>query len=217
MNALEFNILSKELQKLAPEIPLQWGKIQNNTTDKKVNLFRCKTLSSLKKEINSLTTDDKNYFTRRWFLWQCARCDEYLFYANSNVARNPNSKSQEYDVEFFKNEDLRFDVKGTVVPKELRSSFSLEHPEKIINFYYSKQSTGKRSHLQNRLFIVHHSFKEHKRALELRCSWDYKSKVYQSFIHQLKDKNNFISYLNVKAAIIFIIEKKDGSFSYRFA
>ncbi|SNQ42616.1 hypothetical protein [Cellulophaga lytica] len=217
MNALEFNTRSKELQKLAPEIPLQWGKIQNNTTDKKVSLFRCKTLSSLELAITGLPTDDKNYFKRRWFLWQCARCDEYLFYTNTGVSRNPNGKDQEYDIEFFGDKNLRFDVKGTLVPKELRSNFSFEFPEKIVNFYYSKQSAGKRSCLQNRLFIVHHSFKEHKRALELRCAWEYKTEVYKSFIHQLKTSKNFISYLNVKAMVIFIIEKKDGGFSYRFA
>ncbi|MCL5245562.1 hypothetical protein M4I21_07070 [Cellulophaga sp. 20_2_10] len=217
MNALEFDNLSIELQKLAPEIPLQWGKIQNNSTDKKVHLFRCKTLSSLEAEIDSLNLEDKNYFRRRWFLWQCSRCDEYLFYINDEVTRNPNSKDQNYDIEFYNNLDLRFDVKGTLVPKELRSNFSLQHPEKIVNFYYSKQSTGKRSHLQNRLFIVHHSFREAKRALELRCAWDYKRIVYRALIHRLKTNKKFISYLNVSAIVVFVIEKQDGSLCYSIA
>ena len=131
MNALEFNTLSKELIDLAPSIPLSWGKIQNNTTDNKFNLFSCKTIQDLEVKIALLSDADKNYFRRRWFLWQCSRCDEYLFYINDEVTRNPNSKDQNYDIEFYNNLDLRFDVKGTLVPKELRSNFSLQHPEKI--------------------------------------------------------------------------------------
>lgn len=217
MNALEFNTLSKELIDLAPSIPLSWGKIQNNTTDNKFNLFSCKTIQDLEVKIALLSDADKNYFRRRWFLWQCSRCDEYLFYINDEVTRNPNSKDQNYDIEFYNNLDLRFDVKGTLVPKELRSNFSLQHPEKIVNFYYSKQSVGKRSHLQNRLFIVHHSFKEAKRALELRCAWDYKRIVYRALIHRLKTNKKLISYLNVSAIVVFIVEKQDGSLCYSIA
>lgn len=43
----EFLQLSKELQVLAKKTPLNWGKVKNNTTDNKINMFKCTTLNSL--------------------------------------------------------------------------------------------------------------------------------------------------------------------------
>ncbi len=217
MNSLEFEKLGVELQQLAEHIPLQWGRIQNNATDGKVNLFACKNIKELETKTASLSNVDKDYFKRRWFLWQCSRCDEYLFYKHSEVTRNPNHKDQLYDIEFFNDITLRFDVKSTIVPKEMRSGFNMENPQKIVEFYYEKQSKGQRSNLQNRLFVIHHSFIAKERELILRCNWRFKEAVYKKYIDYLKNNSIILRHKNICAATIFIIEKQDGSLSFRFA
>ena len=128
--------LSKELQVLAKKTPLNWGKVQNNTTDNKINMFKCTTLNSLEYKIKDLSNQDKNYFIRRWFLWKCSQVDEYLFYKEENVKRNPNHKDQSWDIEF--NNTMCFDVKGTVAPKSLRKDFVIndDYENELINFYY---------------------------------------------------------------------------------
>ena len=214
MLATEYASISKELQELSKTIPLYWGAVQNDNTDAKLNLFNIKSKQQLETKIADFNKKDKNYFRRRWFLWQCAKVDEFLFYHQNNIRKNPNSKDKNWDVEFNQNPNLRFDIKSTIVPKKLRSTFSISDEEKIINFYYTNQSKGVRNHLQNRLFIVHHSFYKPERSLFLRCHWDLKVKAYQHFYNLLKTDVNFISYKTVIAKCIFIFEHKNNTFSY---
>jgi hypothetical protein len=210
----EYESISKELQELSKTIPLYWGAVQNDETDAKLNLFYIKNKLQLETKIADFKEKDKNYFRRRWFLWQCARVDEYLFYNQNNIKKNPNSKDKNWDIEFNKNADLRFDVKSTIVPKKLRTNFTIADEEKTINFYYQNQSKGVRNHLQNRLFIVHHSFYKPERSLFLRCYWNLKAKAYQHFYNQLKTNINFVSYKTVIAKCIFIFETEKNVFSY---
>ncbi len=108
----EYLNISKELQHLSKIIPLHWGEVQNNITDNKINMFAIRSIQELEAEIRELEEADKNYFRRRWFLWQCSKVDEYLFYKNSNIIKNPNFKDSNWDIEFNKDTQLRFDVKG---------------------------------------------------------------------------------------------------------
>ena len=211
----EFLQLSKELQVLAKKTPLNWGKVQNNTTDNKINMFKCTTLNSLEYKIKDLSNQDKNYFIRRWFLWKCSQVDEYLFYKEENVKRNPNHKDQSWDIEF--NNTMCFDVKGTVAPKSLRKDFVIndDYENELINFYYKNQSKGIRNHLQNRLFIVHHSFLKNERNLYLRCYWELKKKAYQEFNQLITSKLKLIKHKSVFAKCIFIIENESNNFSYK--
>lgn len=214
MNKIEYEKLSKELQELSKTIPLKWGNIQNNETDAKLNLFHINSKNQLECEIEYFNEKDKNYFRRRWFLWQCARVDEYLFYSINNIRKNPNSRDQNWDIEFHNNDKLRFDVKGTVVPKILRADFSVSDEEKIINFYYENQSKGVRYQIQNRLFIVHHSFYKEERSLFLRCHWQLKEEAYKHFNQIISSDVKFINYKTAIAKCIFIIENEDKEFSF---
>lgn len=210
----DYLILSKDLQHLSKEIPLCWGKIQNNQTDNQINMFDCPSLASLENSIETLSLEDQAYFKRRWFLWQCAQVDEYLFYKASNVEKNPNPKDQAWDIRF--NQSMAFDVKGTVVPKVLRHNFEFNQEEELIHFYYQNQSKGVRQHIQNRLFIVHHSFRDAKRSMFLRCHWELKKLAYQSFNHRMTQKEiNLIPYKSVFAKCIFIIEGKENDFYFK--
>jgi len=216
MTTGNFLQLSEELRHLAEKTPLHWGKVQSNRADHQINMFNCKTLDSLEAAIKDLSNDDQRYFRRRWFLWKCAQVDEYLFYNEQNVTKNPNPKDQSWDIAF--NNTHFFDVKGTVVPKSLRRRFRVnETSEKtLINFYYDHQSKGVRHKLQNRLFIVHHSFHKNERSMYLRCHWELKKIAYQEFNHRISSsKINLIKHRFVYAKGIFIIESEPNEFSYK--
>lgn len=217
MTSHEFEQLSKDLQKLAKVIPLHWGRIQNDNTDGLIDMFSISNFEALENAIQSLGEEIKNYFRRRWFIWKCAQCDEYLFSINENVTPNPNSRDQSYDIEFFNNSDLRFDVKGTVIPKEFRNEITtiLENPQPMIDFFYQKQSTGVRSFYQNRLFIIHHSFKKQEREVYLRCHWEFKKQVYKTVTQQIQTKTNFSTYKEFKILLLFLFENENGGFEFK--
>ena len=218
MTKEEFKGLSAELQDLAKIIPLQWGNIQNNSTDSKIDMFQIDSFAKLEHNVQSLTDDDKNYFRRRWFVWKCSKCDEHIFNANLNVSSNPNFKDQSYDIEFNNNKELRFDLKGTVIPRRFRENISevLENPQEMLRFFYDEQSKGVRNHNQNRLFLVHHSFRNQDREMYLRCYWDFKMKIYSDYCSRITQYSNFYSYKSVYSDVIFIIENSDKSFTYKF-
>ena len=215
MDNNEYIILSKDLQELSKKIPLNWGEVQNNRTDSKINMFNFSNKEQLEKAIIDLDENDKVYFRRRWFLWQCSRVDEYLFYKASNVNKNPNSKDQNWDIEFNSNSKLRFDIKGTVVPKGMRKNFKISDEKKIIDFYYNNQSKGVRFNIQNRLFIVHHSFYKTERSMYLRCHWKLKEKAYENFGKSISEKTNFTSFKTAISKCIFIIESENNEFSFQ--
>lgn len=214
----EYLQLSSDLQQLLKTIPLHWGAIQNDGTDRKMDMFQINSFAELEIRIQNLSEEDKNYFRRRWFLWKCAQCDEYLFCTNSNVIANPNSKDQGYDIEFNRNPQLRFDVKGTVIPKVFRDNIDsiIQDPTEMVRFFYEKQSRGVRDNIQNRLFIVHHSFRSPEREMVLRCHWDYKADLYKEYASKISQTSSFIRYQNVKADVVFLFENLDKTISHKF-
>ena len=66
MTPTEFQQLSKDLQSLVKIIPLNWGAVQNDSTDCQINMFKIDTFSELEQQIASLTEASKSYFRRRW-------------------------------------------------------------------------------------------------------------------------------------------------------
>lgn len=213
MNQSEFEFLSGDLRKLAAKIPLRWGAVQNNRVDDQINMFGISSYSELEAQIEHLSEDSKNYLRRRWYLWKCSECDEYLFYKNENVEKNPDKYDKAYDVKI--NGIYTFDIKGTVVPRNMRNNIEnlLQHPEEMVDFYYEKQSTGRRYDIQNRLFIVHHSFVSPEREFYLRCAWKSKEIIYQNFCSSISEINFYHTH-NVIAGIIFILEREKNRVEY---
>lgn len=214
MNISEYKTLGKELQELSKSIPLNWGSIQNNKTDSRINMFNFSAKYQLEKAIINLSESEKIYYRRRWFIWQCSRVDEYLFYKEINVKKNPESKDQNWDIEFNNDLKLRFDVKGTIVPKSMRENFKTSDEENIINFYYNNQSRGVRFNFQNRLFIVHHSDNKPERSMYLRCHWELKEEAFKNFSQNISQKMNFISFRTAISKCIFILENENNEFSF---
>lgn len=216
MDSQEYEKLAKDLQDLARIIPLRWGNIQNDRIDRKINMFNIHSFSELENAINHLEEFSKTYYRRRWFLWKCAQCDEYLFYRNNNVKPNPNPRDQSYDIEFNDDEYLRFDVKGTIIPRDFRTNTTavLNNPSNIVKFFYEKQSKGVRFNIQNRLFLVHHSFVKQEREMYLRCHWEFKKQVFEEYSNKISQTSKFITYNNVIADVIFIIENSSRDMSF---
>ena len=216
MNRSDFDVLSADLRTLAKNVPLHWGAVQNNRTDDNINMFSIGTYAELESKIANLSDSDKNYLRRRWYLWKCAECDEFLFYQNNNVLKNPDKYDKEWDVCI--NNQFRFDIKGTVIPRDMRNNaeFTIANPDKMVEFFYDKQSTGRRYDIQNRLFIVHHSFVDQSREFHLRCAWQSKERIYKTFIDQI-DRISFIDIYNVKAGVIFILEKEQNRVEYKIS
>jgi len=213
MTANEFDKLCIELQQIVRQIPFKWGMVQNNLSDAAINMFAIKNFAELEAATQILNEEQRNYFKRRWFLWQCSRCDEFLFCKNENVMANPNKKDQLYDIEFNNEPALRFDVKGTLVPKQFRNNAAdiIENPQPMINFFYEQQSKGVRENYQNRLFIVHHSFRQQEREMYLRCHFSFKMNLYKQYAQKIKTTSNFYQYQTAKADVVFIIENDDKS------
>lgn len=213
MNTLEFLKLSADLQKLSIGIPLHWGKIQNDRFDNLLNIFNIHSFEELENKTNNLDQQVRNYFQRRWFLWKCAQCDEHIFCLNPNVTPNPDKKDQAFDIEFNGNKALRFDVKSTVIPKQYRGSIEtvIRNPQTLVNFFYKAQSKGVRDCIQNRIFIVHHSYLNEANEMQLRCRWNYKIEVFREYASKISLNSHFIQYQSAKADIIFLFENLDGS------
>lgn len=221
MTAQEFKVLALQLEVIAPSIPERWGAIQNDKTDAKINMFRYSTFEALETTLKPYDDAVKNYFKKRWFLWKCAQCDEYLFYKHTNVIKNPDRKDQNWDFQFFGDKSLQFDLKGTVIPKSIKQKLkSTESPsaEMIINFFYTKQSRGIRDNIQNRLFVIHCPFGDASDNL-LRTNFQSKAIIFKQYIREVSQYKNypFFEYNNKRVDIIYLKEQEDGTLYYEFA
>ena len=218
MTQNQYAKLASDLQALARIVPLNWGAIQNDGTDNQINMFQIHSFEELERQTANLSENSRNYFRRRWFLWKSAQCDEHIFGMNNNVTPNPNFKDQSYDIEFNNNSSLQFDVKGTVIPRIFRDNIDsvIKDPTEMINFFYNEQSRGVRNNIQNRLFIIHHSYRNQEREMYLRCHWKFKIDVYKEYSEKITNNSNFIKYQNVKSDLIFILENEDKTISHNF-
>ena len=218
MTLEEFTELSQGLRQLAADVPLHWGGVQNNRSDSKINMFDIFTYDDLKRALSHLPEHDQQMQKRRWYLWQCARCDEFLFYHNGKSVHNPNRYDKSWDVRFVGGDELEFDIKGTVVPRDMRANIEdlIINPMPMIKFYYDKQSRGVRYDMQNRLFIVHHSFVEEAREFYLRCAWQSKEEIYDKYADEINNGKRTFEYKGCQADVIFILERERNKVEYRF-
>lgn len=157
MTSDEFEVLSSDLRRLAKLIPLQWGAIQNNQYDHLIDMFSCTDFNSLEKALSPFGDQIKQYFRRRWYMWRCAQCDEYLFYKNNNVESNPNPRDQGWDIRI--DGRIYFDIKGTVVPRDMRGAVEdlINDPTPMIQFFYRK-AESRRSLLLSEQTVCRPSF-----------------------------------------------------------
>lgn len=223
MNKTEYIKLTQELKDCVNQIPIEWVTVQNNTYDYKFKVFDIFTFAELEEKLRDFNQNEKDYYYHRWFIWANAECDEYLFYSKDNVEKNSLYKGKGWDIKLFDDDDNKFDIKSTVIPKRNRydAEYIINNPLNTIKFYYNRQSRGIRYAYQNRLFIIHHSFLTPDNDLNIRLNFDFKDKVIKEYIEKFKNHKLFKIYDNdndvfVNADTIFIIENLDHSLSYKF-
>ena len=220
MTPTQFEKLSEDLRVLATKIPLRWGAVQNNAYDRQIDMFSISSYDELETALQNVNNENvRDYFRRRWFLWQCSKCDEHIFCIDGEAVPHQNPRSKEYDIMFLNDQTLKFDVKGTIIPKGFRDipyKELIENPQELANWMFGNQSKGVRYDIQNRLFIVHHSLVQQEREMYTRCAWETKKKVYSEYILKLKQGKRFISSKGVKADFIWLIEETKGKITPYF-
>lgn len=217
MTGSQFQTLSVGLRQIAADIPLSWGRIQNNQYDAELenvcNIFEVMSLPELESFISQFDNAHKMYYKRRWYSVRLADCDEYLFYKHRNVEHNPNPFDKVWDIKI--NGMLCFDIKSTRIPVNSDFVFpsALKDTQRLIEWYYDNQSNGVRYSMNNRLFLVHHSIYSPGREVLLRCAWGTKNVVFSRFV-QNASQIHFHSYQGYTAGIIFLVETERNVLNY---
>ena len=93
------------------------------------------------------------YAINRWYNFWSAMAVENIFSKCNKITPNPNSKNKTID---FTLQNIAFDHKTSVFPKYLNNNlaFAQSNKRELIEWLYKNQSSQKRYHLKNRLFIL---------------------------------------------------------------
>lgn len=235
----EYDSLVIELKEIAPIIPKKWGYKQSNDLDKfddEMIFFKIYSFDLLKEKCDYLlktnpdfTESIRDYYYHRWFTRMISIKDEHHFSSIPNVVHNPIDDDKNWDIEFYLNPELRFDIKSGKMPENYLSNieYALKNPNEVCYFQYDNQSNERRLGYQNRLFIIHHSYRTPNDDFNVRLNFDIKEIAFQEYVKRLENKNYklFDIHLepfnqpekNLKSDIIWIFENMDGTFSYKIA
>lgn len=217
MNRATFDIVSNELTKFAPNVPM-WGRRQNFEDNNTITLGQLKhiyTLSDLEHVMSSKHLDDesKNYHRRRWFHTWCAWCDEYLFYSLPNVKKNPDQYSPDWDIEFDNGE--QYDIKSTKVLARIEKNqpfeWILQNHTTIMETLESNASTSRKTD-QDRLYVLTYSHKGHSQTNHdmVAVDWELKRTAFK-YVADNIDNIDVFYHNGVNVIILYLIENADGS------
>lgn len=136
-----------------------WGRKQFDDWDRESNfIYSYPTFEELIHilKTKSLSEDFNNYAIHRWYNALSALGVEQIFTSLDGVKANLNKYDRLVD---FTIQGVSFDHKTTVFPKGYGKNigFATQNPQNLIAWLYHAQSTEKRFHLENRLFLVLHS------------------------------------------------------------
>ncbi len=156
-----FDLLIREVElKKRLQYPYKWGMKQNNRMDELTDYiyetFHFDAFLKTTEDIFGKLPDKDQYFNyaiNRWFAFWSAMAVERVFCSSKKVVPAVNKKDRLVD---FQINGISFDHKTTVFPAKAGLSFSEaeKNPEKLIAWLYLNQSSGRRQHYGNRLFVV---------------------------------------------------------------
>ena len=227
LNSEQFAVLNQHLNNICHSVPYKWGRMQTKEMDRKLpKLYEYETYDELNAAISHyaerkyITTDDEqnNYYRHRWYVFRCSLGDEYLFKSLPDVIGVENNPW--FDFTLFNRFNL--DLKGTVILRQYKDDpeYVFRTPLALIDSLYKQQSQDfrYRRRLQNRLFLVHHSFIDPSREPVLRAAFDVKKIIFEDYAKLLSSPNHklFDYYYDRNADIIFFVEKPDGTLEYGF-
>lgn len=160
MNALDLENIEKELKKRY-QYPYKWFRKQNDEWDRYTRfIYQISNWESLIRKIAIVAESQQfnkqqifQYAANRWYNFWSAKAVEHIFTKIEGVESVVEAKDSEKDFYFF---GIPFDHKTSVFPKQFGHTFEYaqSHKAELIEWLYRNQSTQKRHHLKNRLFIV---------------------------------------------------------------
>ncbi len=152
--------IEKEL-KQRHQFPYTWFRKQNDLWDNKTNfIYQTSTWETLVQKINTLSNkqgfDEQQIFqyaANRWYNFWSSKAVEHIFSEIEGVEPAAETKDSEKDFYLF---GIPFDHKTSVFPKQFNKTFEYaqNHKKELILWLYKNQSTQKRLHFKNRLFII---------------------------------------------------------------
>lgn len=181
------NIMIKRLLNIEKELknrwhyPYKWYRKQNDVWDNHTNFIYTisnweELIQAIASVVQSKNLDKKEtfyYAVNRWYNFWSALAVEEIFCALPGVLPSKNNKNRLID---FSIKSIPFDHKTSVFPKGFSKGidFAQANPKQLINWLYNNQSSQKRHHNANRLFIIVHS--------EKGDHWKLKAEI--SILHQ---------------------------------
>ncbi|WGF93574.1 hypothetical protein [Aequorivita marisscotiae] len=152
--------IEKELKK-RQAFSYKWFQRQNDVWDSYTNfIYRTDNWNALIRKIADVADTQKlnkqhifQYAANRWYNFWSARAVEQIFNEIEGVESVADCKDSEKDFYLF---GIPFDHKTSVFPKQFGKTFNYAktHKHELISWLYKNQSTQKRHHFKNRLFIV---------------------------------------------------------------
>ncbi|HNP66376.1 MAG TPA: hypothetical protein PKH16_00595 [Aequorivita sp.] len=152
--------IEKELKR-RHQYSYKWFRKQNDTWDNYTNfIYQTSSWDTLIRKLAILVEMhdfDKQqvfqYAANRWYNFWSAQAVEQIFTEIEGIDPIPEAKDSEKDFYLF---GIPFDHKTSVFPKQFNQTFEYAqtHKAELIEWLYKNQSTQKRHHFKNRLFIV---------------------------------------------------------------
>lgn len=163
MKSIDLENIQNELRK-RHKYPYKWLRKQNDEWDGYSNfIYPISNWEELIERIASVAKSqhlDKHeifqYASNRWYNFWSAKAVEQIFTEMDSVEPVSETKDSERDFYLF---GIPFDHKTSVFPEKFGKTYEYaqDHKHELIEWLYKNQSTQKRHHNKNRLFIVVYS------------------------------------------------------------
>ncbi len=176
MNLLNLQNIEKELKK-RHQYSYKWFRKQNDQWDRYTQfIYQISNWEALVRKIAIVAESHEiekqqifQYAANRWYNFWSSQAVEQIFVECEGITPVYENKDSEKDFYLF---GIPFDHKTSVFPKQFNNTFEYakNHENELIEWLYKNQSTQKRHHYKNRLFIiVYDSHGEH---------WKLKAEIY---------------------------------------
>ena len=160
MSWLDLENIEKELKKRY-QFPYKWFRKQNDQWDRFTQfIYQIPNWEALIRKIAIVAESQEvdkqqifQYAANRWYNFWSAQAVEQIFTEIDGIEPVEEIKDSEKDFYLF---GIPFDHKTSVFPQQFEKTFEYaqNHKNELIEWLYKNQSTQKRHHFKNRLFII---------------------------------------------------------------
>ena len=181
---MNYEKLQVELLDSKPILLSKW-EVQNDKKDYDTNyIYFCHTLLQVI-ELSDCNAVDVKYAVHRWYNFWCSKFAEHCLCENGAVAEQT-QKHHEIDLYI---KDIHYDVKLTILPKDLPSDTDLttrEGKNRLIQWFMTNQSKEGRIHNENKLYFVCVG-KDYADSIMTKCDFRKVSECATKFMNYYKD------------------------------